>query len=195
MGHLIAEAAAPAPIAQRVLYGVERPAMATVVATATVDEMAYMAGKDGVTSMRGSFAAYMGWRGLEIWALWGGIELEPLLLGKGGREVTWISLVKVRLTDLLAYYRSIIHTQAAAHMRSSNRWFATDQRRDTLIWRRCPLRSLRGPAYGWHLATGRIGRPRAVPCVAGAPSPLEESIMCLLTAITMAPIDRQLALA
>ena len=80
MGHLIAEAAAPAPIAQRVLYVVERPAMATVVATATVDEMAYLAGKDGVTSMRGSFAAYMGWRGLEIWALWGGIELEPLLV-------------------------------------------------------------------------------------------------------------------
>jgi hypothetical protein len=98
MGHLIAEAAAPAPIAQRVPYGAVRSEMATVVATATVGEMAYLAGKDGVTSMaylagkdgvtsmEGSFAAYMGWRGLEIWASWEAIELEPLLVRQSKEE-------------------------------------------------------------------------------------------------------------
>ena len=56
------------------------------MATATVDEMAYLAGKDGVTSMEGSFAAYMGWRGLESWASWDGIELEPLLVRQSKEE-------------------------------------------------------------------------------------------------------------
>ena len=86
MGHLIAEASAPAPIAQHVPYGAARSETAIVVATATVDEMAYLAGKDGATSMEGSFAAYMGWRGLEIWASWEAIELEPLLVRQSKEE-------------------------------------------------------------------------------------------------------------
>jgi hypothetical protein len=104
-----------------------------------------------------------------------------------------ISLIKVRLTDLLAYYRNIRYAHSIH-----------DPIKQLLV---CyPLASVVIPSSdeggyrsgyghmgGWYLGSwANRGRPRRV-CVAGAPSPLEESIICLLTAITMASINRQLA--